>query len=71
MQFNWRRWILKEYNTQYVWLSGITLILLLKYPKLTGNDPEYRNLLLAVILPALLLLYLLVRYLKKSGKMKE
>lgn len=71
MQFNWRRWILKEYNTQYVWLSGITLILLLKYPKLTGNDPEYRNLLLAVILPVLLLFYLLVRYLKKSGKMKE
>ncbi len=71
MKFNWRRWILKEYNTQYVWLSGITLILLLKYPMLTGNNPECRNMLLATILPALLLLYLLVRYLKKSGKMKE
>lgn len=71
MKFNWRRWILKEYNTQYVWLSGITVILLLKYPVLTGNDGAYRNLLLATILPLLLLLYLLVRYLKKSGRMKE
>jgi protein-S-isoprenylcysteine O-methyltransferase Ste14 len=71
MQFKWRRWILKEYNTQYIWLSGITLILLFKYPELTNHNERLRNQLLAVILPILLLLYLFVRYLKKSGKMKE
>jgi protein-S-isoprenylcysteine O-methyltransferase Ste14 len=71
MHFRWRRWILKEYNTQYVWLSGITLILLFFYPQLTGGDENLRNLLLAIILPFLLLMYLFVRYLKKSGKMKE
>jgi protein-S-isoprenylcysteine O-methyltransferase Ste14 len=71
MHFRWRRWILKEYNTQYIWLSGITLILLFKYPELTNNDPGLRNLLLAIILPFLLAMYLFVRYLKKSGKMKE
>jgi protein-S-isoprenylcysteine O-methyltransferase Ste14 len=71
MQFKWRRWILKEYNTQYIWLSGITLILLFKYPELTNHDEQLRNLLLAIILPILLALYLFVRYLKKSGKMKE
>jgi protein-S-isoprenylcysteine O-methyltransferase Ste14 len=71
MHFRWRRWILKEYNTQYIWLSGITLILLFKYPQLTGNNEQLRNTLLAVILPLLLLGYLFVRYLKKSGKMKE
>jgi protein-S-isoprenylcysteine O-methyltransferase Ste14 len=71
MHFKWRRWILKEYNTQYVWLTGITLILLFKYPELTDNDTQWRNRLLAIILPALLLLYFLVRYLKKSGKMTE
>ncbi|HEY8897559.1 MAG TPA: isoprenylcysteine carboxylmethyltransferase family protein [Niastella sp.] len=71
MHFKWRRWILKEYNTQYIWLSGITLILLFKYPELTHNDTRLRNLLLAIILPFLLAMYLLVRYLKKSGKMKE
>jgi protein-S-isoprenylcysteine O-methyltransferase Ste14 len=71
MHFKWRRWILKEYNTQYVWLSGITLILLFKYPELTNYNENLRNTLLAIILPILLLLYLFVRYLKKSGKMVE
>jgi hypothetical protein len=71
MHFKWRRWILKEYNTQYIWLSGITLILLFKYPELTNHDTKLRNVLLAIILPLLGFTYLFVRYLKKSGKMKE
>lgn len=71
MQFKWKRWILKEYNTQYIWLSGITLILLFKYPEFTNYDTSLRNILLAVILPLLGFAYLFVRYLKKSGKMKE
>jgi len=71
MQFKWKRWLLKEYNTQYIWLSGIVLILLIKYPQLTGYNELHRNTLLAVILPLLLVWYLFVRYLKKSGKLKE
>lgn len=71
MHFRWKRWILKEYNTQYVWLTGIVLILLFKYPQLTAYDEERRNLLLWILLPLLLFFYLLVRYLKKSGKWKE
>jgi len=69
--FNWRRYILKEYNTIYIWLSGITLLILFKYPQFTNNDSKLRNLLLAVILPLLLVLYLTTRYLKKSGKVTE
>ena len=71
MEFKGKRWLLKEYNTQYVWLTGITLILLFKYPQLTSFNESTRNFLLAIILPVLLLLYLFVRYLKKSGKLKE
>lgn len=71
MRFKWKRWLLKEYNTQYVWLSGITVILLFMYPQLTNYDTVLRNTLLVVILSFLLLLYLFVRYLKKSGKMVE
>jgi protein-S-isoprenylcysteine O-methyltransferase Ste14 len=71
MRFKWKRWILKEYNTQYVWLTGIVLILLLKYPQITGHNESKRNLLIAAILPFLLLMYLVVRYLKKSGRLKE
>lgn len=71
MRFKWKRWILKEYNTQYIWLSGIALILLFKYPELTNYDTSIRNILLAVILPLLGFAYLFIRYLKKSGRMKE
>lgn len=71
MQFNWRRWILKEHTTQFIWLIGITLILLLKFPELTGWDKELKNILIAVILSVLLLLYILIRYLKKTGRFRE
>lgn len=68
MNFNARRWVLKEYNTQFVWLSGITLILLLNYPQLTRYDTQIRNTLLPVIILFLGLVYLYVRYMKKSKK---
>jgi protein-S-isoprenylcysteine O-methyltransferase Ste14 len=71
MEFKWKRWILKEYNTQYIWLSGIVLVLLLTYPQLTDYNTALRNQLLIILLAALLLFYLLIRYLKKSGKMQE
>ena len=71
MQFNWKRWILKEHTTQFIWLIGITLILLLRYPELTGYDDQRRNVFIGVILGVLLLIYLTIRYLKKTGKFKE
>jgi len=66
--FSASRWILKEYNTQFVWLIGITLILLINYPELTNNDTELRNKLLAVILGFLTAIYLFVKYLKKTHR---
>ena len=71
MKFNWKRWILKEHTTQFIWLNGIVLLLLLKYPELTGYDKNLRNLLLGIIPGILLLLYLLLRYVKKTGRFKE
>lgn len=70
MEFSWQRWLIKEYNTQFVWLLGIALILLFKYPELTGDDALYRNHLLMIIVPLLTAAYFGVRYLKKSGKMR-
>ncbi|WP_411728417.1 methyltransferase family protein [Methyloglobulus sp.] len=70
MQFNWRRYLLKELTTLYVWLLGIVLLLFYKYPELTGYDTALRNRLLFIIIPLLTLAYLSVRYLKKSGKMR-
>jgi len=71
MEFKWKRWILKEYNTQVVWLVGITLILLIKYPQLTNFNESLRNTLLFIILPVLGIAYLFVRWLKKSKRMVE
>src|SRR5687767_14196186 len=71
MSFNWRRWILKEHTTQFIWLVGIVLLLLLNYPELTGNDTRHRNTLLIIALSFLVLLYALVRFLKKTGRFRE
>ncbi|TDE11318.1 methyltransferase family protein [Dyadobacter psychrotolerans] len=70
MHFNYKRWILKEYNTLLVWLIGITAILLFKYPELTP-DSNTRITIFAVIVILLGIIYGYVRYLKKSGKMSD
>jgi len=71
MEFKWKRWILKEHTTQYIWLAGIILILLLRYPELTNNDTSTRNTVGIILLGALTLIYILIRVLKKTGKFKE
>lgn len=71
MHFKWKRWILKEHTTQFIWLAGIVLILLLRYPELTHHNTQLRNILLIAILSGLLLIYILIRVLKKTGRFKE
>jgi TRAP-type uncharacterized transport system fused permease subunit len=70
MKFNYRRWMLKEYNTQFVWIAGILLIIFLKYPQVTGSSDDRWYVFAALILLAGIY-YGTVRYLKKSGKMKD
>ena len=70
MQFNWRRWLVKELSSLYIWLLAITCIVLLKYPELTGYDQGLRNQLLIYIVPSITIIYLSIRYLKKSGKLR-
>ena len=71
MKFYWKRWLIKEYNTQFVWLAGIALIILLKYPQVTNYNNDSRNFLLTTIIPILGIYYFSIRYLKKSGKWKD
>jgi len=70
MRFNYKRWLLKEYNTLLVWLIGIAAIILFKYPELVP-DTNVRNSVFAVIVIVLGVIYGYVRYLKKSGKMSD
>ena len=70
MSFNYKRWILKEYNTLLVWLIGITAILLFKYPQLTPESDNEVMIFIGIVF-LLGLVYGYVRYLKKSGKMSD
>ncbi len=67
MEFNWRRWLVKELSTQFVWLMGISFIILFKYPEITGFDEGRRNQVLMIIVPLLTVTFLSIRHLKKSG----
>jgi hypothetical protein len=71
MHFNWKRWILKEHTTQFIWICGITLILLLKFPELTSYNRSLRNELLIIILSVWAVLYIMIRILKKTGRFVE
>jgi protein-S-isoprenylcysteine O-methyltransferase Ste14 len=71
MKFNYKRWILKEYNTQFVWLTGIAIILLTTYNDVLFDDDRLRNILLSTVVIALGIVYLVIRYLKKSRRLVE
>ena len=71
MAFNGKRWLIKEYNTQTVWLLGITVILLFYYPQLTQGDEELRDKIGIAAAIVLAIYYLTIRYLKKSGTWKD
>jgi protein-S-isoprenylcysteine O-methyltransferase Ste14 len=70
MAFNGKRWLIKEYNTQTVWLLGIVVILLFYYPQLTNGDTVLRDRIGITALVVLAAYYFTIRYLKKSGKWK-
>jgi Mg2+/citrate symporter len=63
--------VLKEHTTQYIWMAGIILILILRYPELTGNNETVRNTTGILLLSILTLVYILIRVLKKTGRFKE
>jgi protein-S-isoprenylcysteine O-methyltransferase Ste14 len=71
MSFMWKRILLKENSTLYVWFIGIALVLLIKYPELTHDNEQFRNQLLTVLLLLLTTIFLGIRYLKKSGKLQS
>lgn len=69
--FNWKRYVLKEHTTTFIWLAGIVLLLLGYYPELTGGDEHWRNTLLIILLSGLAVVYAGIRFLKKTGRLTE
>lgn len=68
MTFKWKRWLVKEYNTQFIWLCGIVLVPLYKYPKLTNNNTDFRNMGTIIFILLFAGYYFFIRYMKKSGR---
>lgn len=70
MEFKWKRVIIREYNSTYIWMTGAVLIVMKHFYwhddrfDLTENLPVFIGILIL-----LLLLYLFARYLKKSRKL--
>lgn len=68
MNFKWNRVIIREYNATFIWMIGGTLVVAMHFyrnPELydfKGNQAVFIGIMIA-----LTALYLLARYLKKSG----
>ena len=70
MKFNWVRWLFTEYNTQIFWLTGVFLTIIFKYPQVVGEGTEIRNKWTLIVLPVMVIYYLFLRWLRKSGKVQ-
>ena len=68
MKFNWPVWFFTEYNTTVFWLAGVSLTIIFKYPQLVGEGDELLKSL--VVLLVLTLYYVLLRWIRKSGRVK-
>jgi len=72
MSFHWKRVIIREYNTSYIWMTGAVLIVMVKLARMP-DDSLFHQLLPCFILTliVLLTLYFTVRYLKKSKRLRD
>jgi hypothetical protein len=69
--FNWRRYLLNEYNTLYMLAMSMYIVLLVHNPtlrNLSGNDKLKVSAVVVVILTGL---FLFVRHLKKTNRLSR
>lgn len=70
MQFKWKRVIIREYNSTYIWMTGAVLIAMKHFYIHSEQFDFHKNLPVFIsILVILLILYFIARYLKKSRKL--
>jgi protein-S-isoprenylcysteine O-methyltransferase Ste14 len=70
MEFKWKRVIIREYNSTYIWMTGAVLIVMKHFYFHVDQFDFKKNVPVFVgVLVGLLLLYLFARYLKKSRKL--
>jgi protein-S-isoprenylcysteine O-methyltransferase Ste14 len=69
MEFNWRRYLINEYNTIYMLLISILLVIITHHPELVQLSLQQRLEIFSYWFIAISIVYLFVRYLKKSKKL--
>jgi protein-S-isoprenylcysteine O-methyltransferase Ste14 len=70
MQFKWKRVIIREYNSTYIWMTGAVLIVMKHFYFHEERFDFDKNLPVFIsILLGLLMLYFIARYLKKSKRL--
>ena len=70
MEFKWKRVIIREYNSTYIWMTGAVLIVMkhFYFHEVRFDFQENLPVFIAILI-LLMLLYLFARYLKKSRKL--
>ena len=71
MRFNWGRVLVKEYNTTLLLVLALAVLLLWRAYRLGGAQALPASALLAAAAFAWMALYLLARWLKKSGAVRD
>ena len=69
--FNWRRYLLNEYNTLYMLLLSMYLVLLVHHPALVRLPAIEKLKLSAIVVVVLTGLFLYVRHLKKTNRLSR
>jgi protein-S-isoprenylcysteine O-methyltransferase Ste14 len=69
MQFKWKRVLIREYNSTYIWMTGAVLIVMKHFYFHEDRFDLQKDLPVFIsVLILLLILYFIARYLKKSRK---
>lgn len=69
MKFNWRRYITNEYNTVYLLLVSILIVLVTHHPKLVNLHTNEKMTIFGISFLIVSIMYLIVRWMKKSNKL--
>ena len=69
--FNWRRYLLNEYNTLYMLTMSMYLVLLVHNPTLMALSPNEKLKVSAIVVGILTALFLYVRHLKKTNRLSR
>jgi protein-S-isoprenylcysteine O-methyltransferase Ste14 len=69
MQFDWKRYMLKEYNTIYMLFLWIYILMMVFVPPLFNLDLASKIRISSIVVGSLSLFYLFIRYLKKTKRL--